>query len=228
MHPSIAAYRFGNPEDVRSGRLAGRSVFPKRFKKQLVKHYGARCSICQGRFEPRYLQIDHRVPYEVGGESAHSETATTEYALLCGECNRAKSWSCEHCINWIEDKRPEICLTCYWAKPESYLHIALQNIRRLDIVWNEAEVEMYEKLKVRAESSGDTMPEYVKWIISKQIESDDCILLPVSNAVEQSQRLPHVTSSLQCQRRDRLRDAGRQIGQNAKHYCAYRTQRDSS
>ncbi len=169
----IPAYRFGNPAEVRLGRLAGRKVFSKRFKKQLIEHYGSHCSICQGRFEPRYVQIDHRIPYEVVGDTAQDEAAITEYMLLCGECNRAKSLSCEYCINWIEDKHPEICLTCYWAKPESYLHIALQNIRRLDIVWNEAEVELYAQLRMRAESSGETMPEYVKRIISKQIAPED-------------------------------------------------------
>lgn len=45
--------------------------------------------------DERDLQIDHRVPYEVAGES--NELKTEDFMLLCGSANRAKSWSCEHC-----------------------------------------------------------------------------------------------------------------------------------
>jgi len=113
---SIAAYRFGDLAAVRQDRLAGRTVFPKQFKQQLIAHYGARCSICGGKFEARYLQIDHRVPYEVAGDQGLGERNVEDYQLLCGECNRAKSWSCEHCPNWLQEKQPQICLTCLLGK----------------------------------------------------------------------------------------------------------------
>ncbi|MEO8396750.1 MAG: HNH endonuclease signature motif containing protein [Chloroflexota bacterium] len=164
---SIAAYHFGNLSAVRHDRLAGRTVFSKQFKQQLIAHYGERCSICGGTFEARYLQIDHRIPYEVAGDQALGERNVEDYQLLCGECNRAKSWSCEHCRNWLEEKQSQICLTCYWAKPETYLHIALRNIRRIDLLWSEDEVELYERLRHNANQSGETMPDYVKKIISK-------------------------------------------------------------
>jgi len=155
---------------VRHDRLAGRTVFSKQFKEWLIAHDGEHCSICGGRFEARYLQIDHRVPYEVAGDQAIGERNIEDYQLLCGECNRAKSWSCEHCPNWLKEKQPSICLTCYWAKPENYLHIALRRIRRIDIVWNENEMELYEQLRTKATESGETTPDYVKKIISKFLE----------------------------------------------------------
>lgn len=167
---SIAAYRFGDLASVRGDRLAGRTVFSKQFKQQLVEHYGERCSICGGKFEARYLQIDHRIPYEVAGDQAIEERNIEDYQLLCGECNRAKSWSCEHCPNWLQGKQSQICLTCYWAKPEAYLHIALRRIRRIDIVWSEDEIQLYEQLKHRAIQSGETMPDYVKKIVSQFLD----------------------------------------------------------
>lgn len=166
---TIAAYRFGDLAAVRSDRLSGRSVFSKQFKQQLVLRYGEKCSICGGKFEARYLQIDHRIPYEVAGDQVNQERSVEDYQLLCGTCNRAKSWSCEHCVNWLERKQPEICLNCYWANPVSYLHVALRNIRRIDIVWEENEIESYEWLRDKAHELDETMPDYVKKVLKNNI-----------------------------------------------------------
>ena len=94
----------------------------------------------------------------------------TAYMLLCGSANRAKSWSCEHCANWLEEKSPEVCQSGYWAHPESYKHLALRVVRRLDIVWGEHEVEVYERLRRRVETLDESMPGYVKAIIKTHLD----------------------------------------------------------
>ena len=38
----------------------------------------------------------------------------------------------------IKDKSH--CMNCYWAYPENYTHIALRDIRRLDLLWAGSEV----------------------------------------------------------------------------------------
>jgi len=167
---SIAAYRFADPSKIRKDRLGGRKVFSKEFKRVLIEAIGCRCSICSTTYEERHLQIDHRIPYEVCGDVRTKERAIQEYMLLCGSCNRAKSWSCEHCVNWREDKLPRVCNTCYWAMPESYKHVALRFIRRLDIVWTEDEIEIYESLRKRAESVEEPLPEYVKAILARHLK----------------------------------------------------------
>ena len=131
---SIGAYRFGDPSTVRANRTGGRRTFPKGFKNQLLRVANFRCHVCSQAYEGRYLQIDHRVPYEVAGETVSGERPSHDYMLLCGSCNRAKSWSCEHCPNWLEEKSSDVCGTCYWGSPESYKHVALRAIRRLDVV----------------------------------------------------------------------------------------------
>lgn len=120
---TIAAYRFGDPSEIRRGKLGGRKVLSKQFRSRLVQAMGSKCSICLQDYEVRYLQIDHRIPYEVAGDTGESDIQ--DYMLLCGSCNPAKSWSCEHCANWLELKQPELCNTCCWANPETYQHIAL-------------------------------------------------------------------------------------------------------
>src|SRR3990170_643143 len=112
---TIAAYRFGDPSAVRRGFLGGRRAFPKAFKAALVQASGSRCHICFQEYEERYLQIDHRVPYEVVGDVEFDEHDTGPYMLVCGSCNRAKSWSCEHCENWTKLKSADTCRSCYWA-----------------------------------------------------------------------------------------------------------------
>lgn len=166
---TIAAYRFGDLTQIRKGRLQGRQTFPKNFKDALYELQGGRCAICSGRFDERYLQVDHRVPYEVAGD-VHVELQSENFMLLCGQCNRAKSWSCEHCENWLNEKSPNICLTCYWAVPENYVHVALREIRRADIIWDEDEVQVYEQLKQQAEKNQSPIPEFVKRVIKKFIE----------------------------------------------------------
>lgn len=165
---SIAAYRFGDLSKVKKGKLKGRKVFPKKLKQKLYKEAGGRCAICNGEFESRYLQIDHKVPYEIAGDNESIDT--NDYMLVCGSCNRAKSWSCEHCANWLHDKFPVICTRCYWSNPRDYTHIALREIRRLDIIWEGGEVEVYERLKGIAQRMNVKIPSYVKELIEAHIK----------------------------------------------------------
>ena len=161
---SIAAYRFADPSKIRSGTLSGRKVFSKEL---LVARSGCRCDVCLTEYEARYLQVDHRVPYEVGGEGG-GESAPEEFQLICGSCNRAKSWSCEHCANWTDDKHVKVCQTCYWASPEAYKHVALRPIRRLDVTWIGDETREYDQLARQAKKADQPLPEFVKAALRKR------------------------------------------------------------
>ena len=163
----IAAYRFGDPTEVRGHALGGRSVLPKKLKQALISEHGCRCAICLCRHEARYLQVDHRIPYEVAGDQSNGEPSTADFMLLCGSCNRAKSWSCENCPNWNDDQVTAVCGTCYWARPEGYDHIALQDTRRLEVVWAGEETGSFDRLRARAEAEQVEMPDYVKRILDK-------------------------------------------------------------
>lgn len=163
---SIAAYRFADPSKIRSGALAGRKVFSKEFKSLLVERSGCRCGVCATKYEARYLQVDHRVPYEVSGEGG-GEDAPDEFQLICGSCNRAKSWSCEHCTNGTDKKHAKVCRTCYWADPENYKHVATRLIRRLDVTWTGDETGDYDQLARRAKKAEQAVPEFVKAVLRK-------------------------------------------------------------
>ena len=167
----IAAYRFGDPTKVRMGKHAGRTVLSKELKQALLLKHGAKCAIYCEIFPERELQIDHRIPFEVAGDDRSTEANPDDHMLLCGSANRAKSWSCEHCINWRELKKAEICRHCYWAFPETYDHIAMRPIRRADIVWSENEVSDYERLKRRTEQLQKNIPGYVKEIVNAHLDS---------------------------------------------------------
>jgi len=164
---TIAAYTFGDPAAVRGDAHAGRRNFPKAFRRQLLDHYGRRCALCSGEFDASYLQVDHRVPYEVGGDPA-GELNVDDYMLVCRDCNRGKSWACEHCPNWLVDKKPSVCQTCFWCQPTKYTHIATVNVRRLNLTWSHKEVADYERLAAQAAKGGAELPEFVKAILRKQ------------------------------------------------------------
>ena len=156
----IGAYRFGDPTQLRPGRRARRS-FPKAFRRQMEARYGSRCGICGLVQTPADMQIDHRIPFEVGGDAA-AEPDVEDFMFLCRSCNRAKSWSCEDCRNWTTDHLLDVCRNCYWASPDDYTHIALELIRRLAIVWQGEEVPDHERLAAQARRE---LPDFVKDVL---------------------------------------------------------------
>lgn len=165
----IGAYKFGDPADVQRGRLGGRKAWPKSFKDDLTEAQGSKCAICLTGFQSRELQIDHRIPYEVGGEP-RGVLQLTDFMLLCGSCNRAKSWPCEHCRNWKVEKAHDVCGTCYWASPATYAHVALRLIRRLDISWSDAEIPEYDRLIALSEQEEKELPDFVKSVLRRQLD----------------------------------------------------------
>lgn len=80
--------------------------------------------------------------------------------LLCPSANRAKSWSCEHCDNW-QARDVEVCRSCYWAFPENYSHVAMREIRRLDIMWTGDETVDFDAINERSVSEGRELPDFV-------------------------------------------------------------------
>ena len=168
----IAAYKFGDPSAVRATQLSGRTAFSSKLKNTLVEKSGARCNIYLEYFPVRELQIDHRVPFEIVGDNSELPDDIDKYMLLCASANRAKSWSCEHCPNW-KYKNISTCQTCYWASPESYKHIAMRDIRRLDLLWSGKEVADYEALVKEATKAQEDVPEYVKKVLHNHFKRKD-------------------------------------------------------
>jgi sphI restriction endonuclease len=166
---SIAAYRFGNPNNVRSTQLSGRTAFTTSLKKGLIERYGAKCHISLIALPEKDLQIDHRVPFEIAGDNPNSQNFD-DYMLLSASSNRLKSWNCEHCPNW-QKKEIAVCLDCYWAYPESYHHVATQQIRRLDVEWLGEEAEQFDKLAKQAEDNKKSVPDFVKKILKNSLDS---------------------------------------------------------
>ena len=158
----IGAYRFGDPRKIKRGRIGGRKAFSKAFRNALIARYDSRDAITGEQMNPRYLQIDHRVPYEVVGEAVYDEGNIEEYMLLDASSQRAKSWSCEHCSNWREEQDVAVCRTCFWAFPENYSHVAGEPIRRVDVEWRGIEVETFERLRARAERENTTVAALLK------------------------------------------------------------------
>lgn len=141
----IAAYRFGDPTKAedRISKTSGRTVLTNALKKALIERYGSKCFIYLQPMEERLLQVDHRVPYEIGGEQDEKDIDC--YMLLSPSANRAKSWTCEHCPNWNR-KDVVFCIRCFWAHPEKYTHIAGQEQRQLVITFTGDEIEDYNRL----------------------------------------------------------------------------------
>jgi len=162
----MAAYRLGETTTDKIAKVGGRRAFPKALKEELLRRQGTRCALCGARFVGRALQIDHRVPYEVAGEVASDRNAEN-FMLVCGSCNRSKSWSCEACRNWQELKDVAICETCLWASPKKYSHIAMEPRRQLTLTWYDRETKDYDRIKAEATKVGKDVGEFVKRLLSR-------------------------------------------------------------
>ena len=164
---NIAAYRFGDPSKVEDkiSKTAGRTVLSKALKKALIDKYGAKCFIYLQPMEPRLLQVDHRVPYEIGGE--RDERNVDCYMLLSPSANRAKSWTCEHCPNWTQ-RNPDFCVQCFWSHPENYTHIAGKEQRQIIITFTGNEIEDYNRLIALVGT--DKAEETIKELIGRYVK----------------------------------------------------------
>ena len=155
----MARYRLGNAEDIQDDRHGGRSTLPKAFRAELLARHGSADCITGVRLDPRLLQIDHRVPYRVAGDVGLVSRDASAYMLLDASSQRAKSWSCEQCRNFRELRDPNVCAGCFWAHPEEYEHIAMQQVRRTDIVWSGDDVPVHDRLKAEADRVGISLAE---------------------------------------------------------------------
>ena len=152
----MAIYSFGDPDKIQDGRIGGRSALPKKFKTALIARYGSIDCITGAVLDEKVLQIDHRIPYRIDGDTGLADHDVEAYMLLDASSQRAKSWSCEHCKN-MELKEIDNCLTCYWAYPENYQHIALEQIRRTDVSWQGDDVAVHDIIKSIADKQGITV-----------------------------------------------------------------------
>lgn len=142
---SIGAYKFGDIKEIGDmvSKVRGRTALSAALKKALIEKYGAHCMIYLQSMEERMLQVDHRIPYEIGGEQDIKKVE--RFMLLSPSAIRAKSWTCEHCSNWIR-KDKSYCMSCFWAYPENYTHVADVEERQIIITYTGDEIEDYNRL----------------------------------------------------------------------------------
>ena len=142
---SIVKYMFGDLSKWSgvSRKASGRTALSKALKSALIERFGSRCFIYLEAMDAASLQVDHRVPYEIGGEASTDDIGS--FMLLCPSANRAKSWMCEHCENW-KRKDPSFCVRCFWAHPEDYDHVAGKSQKVVTIMFTGDEVEDYKRL----------------------------------------------------------------------------------
>jgi hypothetical protein len=57
-------------------------------------------------------------------------------------------------------------MECYWGNPEHYSHIALKEMRRLDLQWAGNEVKYYDAIKIIADKNNVELPVFIKKIIA--------------------------------------------------------------
>lgn len=159
---SIARYTIDVEEfERRRARMSeGRRAFPAAWKRTLTTERGYRCEVCLTTFQGDIdLQVDHRVPYEIGGDPPLSDT--TAFMIVCPSCNREKSWRCEHCPNWVQ-RETAMCQNCFWANPSAYSHVAMAHHRAMVLTFGEGDEDLYQLLVKESREQGVPLSDLVK------------------------------------------------------------------
>ena len=164
---TIAAYKFGDWEAAKKAnqlsKALGRTQITEKLKNALIDRYGAKCHLYGEEYPARLLQLDHRVPYEIGGDPI--DMLNIDYfMLLSPSANRDKSWACEHCPNWIE-KNADMCRTCYYAHPEEYQHIAGIREKKLALVFGGDDIDLFNEIVEEANLHKTSYQSVVKRMI---------------------------------------------------------------
>lgn len=174
---SIAAYKFGDWEEAkRSNKLArtgGRTQLNGQLKKALIDRYGCRCYLYGEEYPSRLLQPDHRIPYEIGGDPYDMNNLDC-FMLLSPSANRDKSWACEHCEKWkIRDV--EFCKSCYYAFPEHYEHIAGKQEKKIELVFENDDIDIYNKIVEIADEHSLSSKDVIKRLLqyAKSIDKEN-------------------------------------------------------
>lgn len=125
---------------------APRNPIKKADKDRIIAEFDGKCAMCGTRTSR--LQLDHRIPFAIAGDPPEWTSATA--MPLCPSDNRAKSWACEHCANWV-NRDPDVCLGCMWCRPEDYDHISMFPERRLVVTaHSETDVETLRWIEAHA------------------------------------------------------------------------------
>lgn len=165
----MAVYKFGDWEEYKNqnslAKTKGRSNLTDKLKQKLIEENGSRCALYGEDFPEALLQTDHRIPFEIGGDP-DDMMDTSKFMLLSPSANRAKSWACEHCINWTQ-KNIMMCESCYYASPENYKHVSGEEERRLDVVFRKSDIDIYNMICNRAIEENISVQEAFKRFISE-------------------------------------------------------------
>lgn len=170
----MARYTFGDWEAQKKqnslAKTKGRTILSDKLKQKLIEENGSKCALYGEIFPENLLQTDHRVPFEIGGDP-EDMMDTSKFMLLSPSANRAKSHACENCSNWNE-KNVEMCITCYYASPENYSHVAGVEERRLDIAFRTSDIAIYDRIVKEARDNNYSVQEAFKRIVSEAQSKD--------------------------------------------------------
>jgi hypothetical protein len=169
---SIAAYKFGDYNKIQEFKLGGRSVFSKEFKQKLREKQNGRCAICNERYDEKFLQIDHRIPYEFMLKTDDPHTVEN-FMLLCAACNRIKARATETGCKETCFKSGDLNIikSCFWASPEKYDHVCMVKLGRVDLVWKGEDMTQLQRLREIAENKKIPVSDLIKELVNKSLSN---------------------------------------------------------
>ena len=108
--------------------------------------------------------MDHRVPFEVGGDP--DELLIKDWMLLSGSANMNKKQACSECDNMAK-RDVKLCKSCYWASPEKYNHVSGVKQQVVTMLFRgEEDAVMIDSLTKLAKEDDTSVNEIIKRILN--------------------------------------------------------------
>ena len=95
------------------------------------------------------------------------QTYPKEFLALCASVTAKRPKTViDHIVKHgqitTEDLKNTCGLSCYWAYPENHQHVAMKQMRRVDVAWQGEETAEFDAVKQAATAAGKTPADFIK------------------------------------------------------------------
>jgi hypothetical protein len=70
----------------------------------------------------------------------------------------------------LKYKRVVYCHSCYWADPEKHTHVAMEKLRRVDVVFSRDETKAFDKFRRQAQRHSQSVRDRIKEVVQESGE----------------------------------------------------------
>ena len=154
---SIGAYSFDLSRPLDDPSRMGRLALPKLEREAILDKAERKCQLCGAEHD---LQVDHRVPYQVAGEAL--KDSKEPYMVLCGSCNRKKSWPASTARTLWNQAGREVPIVLLGESREPHACRDIAYTSRGHLIWQGEETRSFDDFRSKCKNEGKSIEAGIK------------------------------------------------------------------